>query len=78
MAKLDVKELRGKSAGELQQVLIGLMQDQFKYRIQKNTGQLAQPHLLNTVRRDIARVKTLISETAKESAKETATEKAGS
>ena len=64
MAKLDVNELRGKSADELQQVLLGLMKDQFNYRMQKSTGQLAQTHLLSAVKKDIARVKTLISEKA--------------
>lgn len=64
MAKVDVSELRGKSAAELQTVLIGLMKDQFNYRMQKSTGQLSQSHLLSAVRKDIARVKTLISEKA--------------
>ena len=64
MARLDVNELRGKSVDELQQVLLGLMKDQFNYRMQKSTGQLGQSHLLSAVRKDIARVKTLISEKA--------------
>lgn len=64
MARLDVNDLRGKSVDELQQVLLGLMKDQFNYRMQKSTGQLAQTHLLSAVKKDIARVKTLISEKA--------------
>jgi large subunit ribosomal protein L29 len=64
MAGTDIKELRSKSAAELQDVLIGLRQDQFKYRMQKNTGQLGQTHLLSAVKKDIARVKTLINEKA--------------
>ena len=64
MAKVEVGELRGKSVTELQDVLNGLQKDQFNYRLQKSTGQLAQPHLLSAVRKDIARVKTLISEKA--------------
>jgi large subunit ribosomal protein L29 len=62
MARLEVKDLRAKSVKELNEVLTGLQKDQFNYRIQKNTGQLAQSHLLSAVRQDIARVKTLISE----------------
>ncbi|MDT8399456.1 MAG: 50S ribosomal protein L29 [Pseudomonadales bacterium] len=62
MAKLDVNELRGKSAAELNEVLLGLLRDQFNHRMQKSTGQLGQPHLLSVVKRDIARVKTLITE----------------
>lgn len=64
MAKLEVSDLRGKSAAELQDVLHGLQKDQFNYRLARSTGQLAQPHLLSVVRKDIARVKTLISEKA--------------
>ncbi len=64
MAKLDVNELRIKSADELNEVLLGLLRDQFNYRMQKGTGQLGQPHLLSVVRKDIARVKTLITEKA--------------
>ena len=62
MARLQVKELRAKSVKELNEVLVGLHKDQFNYRMQKNTGQLAQSHLLSVVKQDIARVKTLISE----------------
>lgn len=64
MAKLDVNELRAKSESELQEVLLGLLKDQFNYRMQKTTGQLNQSHLLVGVRKDIARVKTLITEKA--------------
>jgi large subunit ribosomal protein L29 len=62
MARLQVKDLRAKSVKELNEVLTGLHKDQFNYRLQKNTGQLAQSHLLSAVKQDIARVKTLISE----------------
>jgi large subunit ribosomal protein L29 len=64
MAKVDVNELKGKSVEELQQVLLQLRKDQFNYRMQKSTGQLGQTHLLGAVRKDIARVKTLISQKA--------------
>jgi large subunit ribosomal protein L29 len=64
MARLEVKDLRAKSVKELNEVLAGLHKDQFNYRMQKNTGQLAQSHLLAGVKQDIARVKTLISEKA--------------
>lgn len=64
MARIQVKDLRAKSVKELNEVLTGLQKDQFNYRLQKNTGQLAQSHLLSGVKQDIARVKTLISEKA--------------
>ena len=62
MAKVEVSELREKSVNELNGVLLELLRDQFNYRMQKTTGQLGQPHLLSAVRKDIARVKTLITE----------------
>ncbi|KEA64482.1 LSU ribosomal protein L29p (L35e) [Marinobacterium lacunae] len=59
---MKAQELRGKSVEELQQSLLGLLKDQFNLRMQKATGQLAQTHLLGQVRRDIARVKTVLNE----------------
>lgn len=64
MAKMNVSELRQKSVAELNEELISLLRDQFKYRMQMSTGQMVQTHLLSGVRKDIARVKTLISEKA--------------
>lgn len=55
-------ELREKSVAELQTQLNDLYKDQFNYRMQMSTGQLGQTHLIKTVRKDIARVKTIISE----------------
>jgi large subunit ribosomal protein L29 len=59
---MKAQELRDKSVEELQQSLLGLLKDQFNLRMQKATGQLAQTHLLGQVRRDIARVKTVLKE----------------
>jgi large subunit ribosomal protein L29 len=64
MAKLEAKELRSKSVVELNEILSGLQKDQFSQFLKKNTGQLGQSHLLLETRRNIARVKTLISEKA--------------
>ncbi len=57
-------ELREKSVEELQQELLGLLKEQFNLRMQKTTGQLGQSHLLPQVRRDIARIKTVLNEKA--------------
>jgi len=65
MAKIDVSELRGKNVEELNEVLVGLLRDQFNHRMQKAIGQLGQTHLMASVRKDIARVKTLINEKAR-------------
>ena len=59
---MKANELREKSVEELQTQLHALCKDQFSYRMQKNTGQLGQLHLLNSVKRDIARIKTIITE----------------
>lgn len=59
-------ELREKSADELQSELEGLLENQFKLRMQHATGQLGQTHLLKEVRKDVARVKTVLTEKAGE------------
>ncbi|ETI61009.1 MULTISPECIES: 50S ribosomal protein L29 [Marinomonas] len=58
------KELQEKSVAELQATLIELLREQFTLRMQKATGQLAQTHLLSQVRRNIARVKTVLNDKA--------------
>jgi large subunit ribosomal protein L29 len=63
---MKAQDLREKSVTELSAELKDLLADQFKYRMQKATGQLGQSHLLKEVRRDIARVKTIINQKAGE------------
>ena len=58
------KELQEKSVAELQATLIELLREQFTLRMQKATGQLSQTHLLSQVRRNIARVKTVLNDKA--------------
>ena len=53
---MKAEELREKSIEELQEQLQELYKDQFNYRMQKSTGQLGQIHLVDEVRKDIARV----------------------
>jgi large subunit ribosomal protein L29 len=57
---MKAAELKDKTVDELQESLVGLMKDQFNYRMQKSTGQLNQTHLLKEVGKDIARVKTVL------------------
>lgn len=59
---MKASELRRKSAGDLQQALMDLLREQFNLRMQKGSGQLSRPTQLRQVRRDIARVKTLLNE----------------
>jgi large subunit ribosomal protein L29 len=61
---MKANELKDKSIEELNAELLELLREQFNYRMQASTGQLAQTHLLRTVRRNIARVKTIITEKA--------------
>jgi large subunit ribosomal protein L29 len=57
-------ELREKSVEDLGKDLLSLREEQFKLRMQNSTGQLGQSHLLQQNQRDIARVKTVLSEKA--------------
>jgi large subunit ribosomal protein L29 len=58
-------ELREKTVAELNEQLNTLYRDQFNIRMQKSTGQLAQTHLTSNIKKDIARVKTIITEKQK-------------
>ena len=59
---MNAQGLRVKNEGELREELSGLLQEQFSLRMQRGTGQLATPHDLRRVRRDIARVRTVLNE----------------
>ena len=61
---MKASELRAKSREELAKELLALREAQFKLRMQKATGQLGQTHLLQANQRDIARVKTVLTEKA--------------
>lgn len=62
---MKVSELRQKSAEELNATLIELGREQFNLRMQKNTGQLSKPDQVKKVRRNIARVQTVVNEMAR-------------
>jgi large subunit ribosomal protein L29 len=59
---MKASELRGKSRAELQTALHDLLKEQFNLRMQRGTGQFSRPHLMKDVRRNIARVKTVMNE----------------
>lgn len=61
---MKVQDLRDKSVDELSAEAQKAFAAQFKLRVQKATGQLTQTHLLKQARRDIARIKTVLSEKA--------------
>jgi large subunit ribosomal protein L29 len=60
------KELRGKNDVELKQELTSLLKSQFGLRMQRATQQLSNTSQLGKVRRDIARVRTLLNEKARQ------------
>lgn len=62
---MKASELREKTVAELQTELQELFKNQFNYRMQMSTGQMPQFHLIGEVKRDIARVKTIITEKEK-------------
>jgi large subunit ribosomal protein L29 len=57
---MSVEEINGKSKEELITLLDELTSEQLKLKIKKAVGQLNAPHRLRLVRRNIARVKTLL------------------
>lgn len=62
---MKASELNKKSVEELQNELLELRKEQFNLRMQRATAQTEQSHTLKNVRRDIARVKTVINQKAK-------------
>lgn len=59
---MEAAELKNKSIEELNEELVALRREQFNLRMQQATGELAQNHQHRRVRRDIARVKTVLGE----------------
>ena len=59
---MDVNEMKSKTVVELRDELKGLLQEQFNLRMQKGMGQMTNVHELRRVRRDIARIKTVMTE----------------
>ena len=59
---MDAKELRGKSAADLAEELVKLRKEQFALRMQRATGQNPKPDQFSKVRRNIARLKTVLRE----------------
>ena len=62
---MNTSELRSKSGDELRQELQSLLRAQFNLRMQKATQQLNNTSQIKKVRRDIARVRTIMNQKAK-------------
>ncbi len=59
---MKANDLRGMSQEDLNKELLNLRREQFSLRMQRATGQLARPHEYGRVKKDIARVKTILGE----------------
>lgn len=59
---MKASDLRSKSVEELNQEQLALREKQFKLRMKKASGQLSQTHEFGSIRRDIARIKTVLKE----------------
>ncbi len=70
MAMQKIADVRGKSADELQAMLVDLRKEQFNLRFQRATGQLEAVGRIKEVRRTIARVKTIMAERTRTAAKQ--------
>ena len=62
---MSANDLRQKTAAELNLELDSLLREQFNLRMQKGSGQLSRPDQVKKVRRNIARIKTILIEKAK-------------
>jgi large subunit ribosomal protein L29 len=59
---MNTSDLRTKTSEELQSLLLDLNREKFNLRMQQGTGQLSKPSQMKSVRRQIARVKTILTE----------------
>jgi large subunit ribosomal protein L29 len=59
---MNAKELRSKSDAELREELNALLKEQFNLRMQRAIGQAARSDQFGKVRKNIARVKTVMNE----------------
>ena len=59
---MNASELKNKTSEELQTELLALLRELFNLRLQKGAGQTPQSHLFKKVKRQIARIKTVMRE----------------
>lgn len=62
---MDAKELRQKSTNELRTELLQLRREQFNLRMSQATGQAVKPDQISKVRKNVARLKTVMGEQAR-------------
>jgi large subunit ribosomal protein L29 len=59
---MKTSDLRGKTPAELEGLILEKRRDQFNARMQRGSGQDQRPNLVREARRDIARIKTILTE----------------
>ena len=57
---MKIDEIRGMTPDQLQEALLNLKKEQFNLRFQAATGQVEKTHRVNEIRKDIARIKTVL------------------
>ena len=57
---MKIEDVRGMTPDQLAEQLVTLKKEQFNLRFQKATGQVEKTHRVEEVRRDIARIKTVL------------------
>ena len=57
---MKIEEIRGMTPDQLADQLVSLKKEQFNLRFQKATGQVEKTHRVDQVRKDIARIKTVL------------------
>lgn len=63
---MKASEMQQKNTSELNSLLLELRKEQFSLRMQHGTGQLGSPHELRQVRKEIARLKTVLNQKSNE------------
>lgn len=66
---MNAQELKAKTPDQLRDALVALKKEAFNLRFQQATGQLENTARMRAVRRDVARVKTVLNQKAAEAAK---------
>ncbi|GAB1361739.1 50S ribosomal protein L29 [Rhodobacter sp.] len=66
---MDAKELKTKTPDQLKDSLVALKKEAFNLRFQKATNQLENTARMRAVRRDVARIKTVLAQKAADAAK---------
>ena len=66
--RMKAQELKAKTPEQLQEQLVALKKEAFNLRFQQATGQLESTARMRSVRRDVARVKTVLNQKAAEAA----------